>query len=143
MLYSINKAINICFLTLPYRYDGPFIVYFSDFLLGDMGRPGSKGSRGLLGRPGTRGENGEKGGWQEEEIITFLFYNRLSNIPPCYYKRDKITLTVHVSFVFLVGQVRRVRCAFLVKLFLVLLAPQENQEGQVNLDWQVKELLLI
>lgn len=120
-----------------------FTLWFSDFLLGDIGRPGNKGSKGLLGLPGTKGENGENGGWQEDKIITFLFYSTQNNILPSYYERDKITLTVHDNYVSLDGQVRRVSCASLVKLFLALLAPQENQEGQVKLDWQVKELLVI
>lgn len=119
-----------------------FTFYFSDFLLGDTGRPGNKGSKGLLGLPGSRGENGERGGWQEEEIITFLFYNTQNNITPSYYERDKVTLTVLLTCVSLDGQVIRVRCASLVKLFLALLAPQENLEGQVKLEWQVKELLI-
>lgn len=52
-------------------------------------------------------------------------------------------MTVPVTCVSLDVQGRRVRCASLVKLFLALLAPQENQENQVKLDWQVKELHLI
>lgn len=52
-----------------------FTWYFLDFLLGHIGRQGNKGSKGLLGPPGTRGEIGEKGGWQEEEITTYLLYN--------------------------------------------------------------------
>lgn len=56
-----------------------------------------------------------------------------------YYEVDKFTLTFAlISFSFH-GQVRKVRCASLVKLFLALLAPQENQESQEKWDCQVKE----
>lgn len=52
--------------------------------------------------------------------------------------RDKVTLTFPlISFSF-DGQVRKVRCASPVKLFLAPLAPQENQESKEKLDSQVK-----
>lgn len=54
-----------------------------------------------------------------------------------------MTLTLYTSCLSFDGQVRRVRCVSLVKLFLPPLAPQEIQESQVKPERQVKERYMI
>lgn len=65
-------------------------------------------------------------------------FNSKNIKPPSSCVRENLTLTLHTICLSFDGQVRKVRCASLAKLFLALLAHQEIQESQAKLEWQVK-----